>query len=77
MWYQKFEYALTHWLYKTAEHVLGCVLCSPGCFSLFRGAALMDVNIMKKYTTPPTEALHHIQYDQGETRGTILLEQTD
>ncbi|XP_056455705.1 chitin synthase chs-1-like [Gadus chalcogrammus] len=30
VWYQKFEYALTHWLHKTAEHVLGCVLCSPG-----------------------------------------------
>ncbi|CAL8365854.1 unnamed protein product [Arctogadus glacialis] len=77
VWYQKFEYALTHWLYKTAEHVLGCVLCSPGCFSLFRGAALMDVNIMKKYTTPPTEALHHIQYDQGEDRWlcTLMLQQ--
>ncbi|XP_030203546.1 chitin synthase chs-1 [Gadus morhua] len=77
VWYQKFEYALTHWLYKTAEHVLGCVLCSPGCFSLFRGAALMDVNIMKRYTTPPTEALHHIQYDQGEDRWlcTLMLQQ--
>ncbi|CAL8299942.1 unnamed protein product [Lota lota] len=77
VWYQKFEYALTHWLYKTAEHVLGCVLCSPGCFSLFRAAAIMDVNIMKKYTTPPTEALHHIQYDQGEDRWlcTLMLQQ--
>lgn len=77
VWYQKFEYAVGHWLQKTAEHVFGCVLCSPGCFSLFRGAALMDDNVMKRYTTKPTEASHHIQYDQGEDRWlcTLLLQQ--
>lgn len=32
-----------------------CVLCSPGCFSLFRGKALMDDNVMAKYTTVSTE----------------------
>ena len=42
VWYQSFEYAIGHWLQKAAEHKLGCVLCSPGCFSLFRGSALMD-----------------------------------
>ena len=51
VWYQKFEYAVGHWLQKTAEHVFGCVLCSPGCFSLFRGSALMDDNVLKRYTT--------------------------
>ena len=65
VWYQKFEYAISHWLQKATEHVIGCVLCSPGCFSLFRGSALMDDNVMKKYTTPPTEARHYVQYDQG------------
>ena len=25
--YQKFEYAIGHWLQKATEHVLGCVLC--------------------------------------------------
>ncbi|KAK1170888.1 chitin synthase chs-1-like [Acipenser oxyrinchus oxyrinchus] len=77
VWYQKFEYAICHWLQKTAEHVFGCVLCSPGCFSLFRGAALMDDNVMKKYTTQATEAAHHVQYDQGEDRWlcTLLLQQ--
>ena len=45
-WYQKFEYAIGHWLQKSTEHVMGCVLCSPGCFSLFRGEALMDENVM-------------------------------
>ncbi|XP_076459247.1 chitin synthase chs-1-like isoform X2 [Babylonia areolata] len=77
VWYQKFEYAISHWLQKATEHVLGCVLCSPGCFSLFRGSSLMDDNVMKKYTTPPTEARHYVQYDQGEDRWlcTLLLQQ--
>ncbi|KAK9958860.1 hypothetical protein ABG768_010960 [Culter alburnus] len=77
VWYQKFEYAVGHWLQKTAEHVFGCVLCSPGCFSLFRGAALMDDNVMKRYTTKATEASHYVQYDQGEDRWlcTLLLQQ--
>ena len=64
-WYQKFEYALGHWMQKSTEHILGCVLCSPGCFSMFRGAALMDKNVMRKYTTQSTEARHYVQYDQG------------
>jgi len=65
VWYQKFEYALGHWMQKSKEHVIGCVLCSPGCFSLFRGSALMDDNVMAKYTIEATEPIHFIQYDQG------------
>ncbi|KAM3595954.1 uncharacterized protein V6R79_005848 [Siganus canaliculatus] len=77
VWYQKFEYAVGHWLHKTAEHVFGCVLCSPGCFSLFRAAALMDDNVMKTYTIKASRAQHYIQYDQGEDRWlcTLLLKQ--
>lgn len=77
VWYQKFEYAISHWLQKATEHVFGCVLCSPGCFSLFRGSALLDHNVMKTYTRKPTEAKHYVQYDQGEDRWlcTLLLKQ--
>ncbi|XP_060063085.1 chitin synthase chs-2-like [Ylistrum balloti] len=77
VWYQKFEYAISHWLQKAAEHMLGCVLCSPGCFSLFRGKALMDDNVMQRYTTLPSEPAHYVQYDQGEDRWlcTLLLQQ--
>uniref|UniRef100_A0A3B5MNJ8 chitin synthase n=1 Tax=Xiphophorus couchianus TaxID=32473 RepID=A0A3B5MNJ8_9TELE len=77
VWFQKFEYAISHWLQKTAEHVFGSVLCSPGCFSLFRAEALMDDNVMKKYSTTSTEPSHYIQYDQGEDRWlcTLLLKQ--
>ncbi|XP_038830536.1 chitin synthase chs-2-like [Salvelinus namaycush] len=77
VWYQKFEYAVGHWLQKTAEHVFGSVLCSPGCFSLFRGSALMDDNVLKRYTTTATRASEYVQYDQGEDRWlcTLLLQQ--
>uniref|UniRef100_A0A672R8E9 chitin synthase n=1 Tax=Sinocyclocheilus grahami TaxID=75366 RepID=A0A672R8E9_SINGR len=77
VWYQKFEYAVGHWLQKTAEHVFGSVLCSPGCFSLFRGSALMDDNVLKRYTTKASRASEYVQYDQGEDRWlcTLLLQQ--
>ena len=60
-----FEYACGHWLQKAAEHVFGCVLCAPGCFSLFRGSALMDDNVMNTYTTQAAKASEFVQYDQG------------
>lgn len=52
--------------YTTHFTPLGCVLCSPGCFSLFRASALMDENVMRTYTRIPEEPREHIQYDQGE-----------
>nr|KAG5714920.1 hypothetical protein BaRGS_000408 [Batillaria attramentaria] len=77
VWYQKFEYAVSHWLQKAAEHVFGCVLCSPGCFSLFRGSALMEDNVLKRYTKVAERARHAVQYDMGEDRWlcTLLLQQ--
>lgn len=119
MWYQMFEYAIGHWLQKATEHMIGCVLCSPGCFSLFRGnfvfssgnifighqrvssvtcntedfhclffsslkisysdpiffvsgKALMDDNVMAKYTTKSSQARHYVQYDQGECAERVL-----
>ena len=66
VWYQGFEYAVGHWLQKATEHVLGCVLCSPGCFSLFRGSALLDDNVLKTYSKKAEKAIEHVQYDQGQ-----------
>ncbi|KAL0119961.1 hypothetical protein PUN28_007970 [Cardiocondyla obscurior] len=76
IWFQKFEYAIGHWLQKSTEHTIGCVLCSPGCFSLFRAKALKQPNVIAKYATKSTEARHYIQYDQGEDRWlcTLLLQ---
>ena len=65
LWYQMFEYAIGHWLMKATEHVFGCVLCAPGCFSLFRGSALMDDNVARMYSTRAREAGQYVQYDQG------------
>ena len=73
VWYQRFEYAVGHWLQKATEHVMGCVLCSPGCFSLFRGSALMDFNVMRMYTTKSELPMHFVQYDQGEDRWLCTL----
>ena len=41
--------------------------------SLFRAAALMEHNVMKRYTTVAKEPRHFVQYDQGEVQGTIPL----
>ncbi|XP_071170983.1 uncharacterized protein [Mytilus edulis] len=73
VWYQQFEYAVGHWLQKASEHVFGCVLCCPGAFSLF----LMDDNVLSMYITPPSEARHFIQFEQGEDRWlcTLMLQQ--
>ncbi|BFF96913.1 chitin synthase chs-2 [Drosophila madeirensis] len=75
VWYQRFEYAIGHWLQKATEHVIGCVLCSPGCFSLFRASALMENSVMKRYTLVTSEPMKMVQYDQGEDRWlcTLLL----
>lgn len=64
VWYQKFEYAVGHWLQKATEHMIGCVLCSPGCFSLFRAKALMDDNVIRRYTIKSEKALDYVQFDQ-------------
>lgn len=65
VWYQMFEYAVSHWLQKATEHVTGCVLCSPGCFSLFRGSAILKNNVLEKYTKEASTAAQLVQYDQG------------
>jgi chitin synthase len=76
VWYQYFEYAISHWLQRASEHVFGCVMCSPGCFSLFRAKAFMDTNVMAMYTSKSEEPRHYVQYDQGEDRWlcTLLLQ---
>ena len=59
--YQKFEYAVGHWLQKATEHVLGCVLCSPGCFSLFRAKAIMDDNVMARVSLVSSRSIDEHQ----------------
>ena len=73
-WYQIFDYAIGHWFQKPAEHILGCVLCSPGCFSVFRCKALNDV--LKEYSSEAIGANEFLMKDMGEDRWlcTLLIE---
>lgn len=64
-WVQYFEYALAHWLQKSAEHVLGSVLCMPGAFSMYRATALEEV--MYIYAKTPATATEFLQYDQVQS----------
>lgn len=70
-WYQIFDYAVGHWFQKPAEHILGCVLCSPGCFSVFRCSALKDV--LDIYSTEAIGAMEFLKKDMGEDRWLCTL----
>ena len=75
-WYQVFDYAIGHWFQKAAEHILGCVLCCPGCFSAFRCCALDSV--IEEYSTEVanSKATEFLTKDMGEDRWlcTLLVE---
>ena len=73
-WYQMFDYAVGHWFQKPAEHLLGCVLCSPGCFSVFRCSALEEV--LETYSSEATSGMEFLMKDMGEDRWlcTLLIE---
>ncbi|XP_052786290.1 uncharacterized protein LOC128221729 [Mya arenaria] len=66
VWYQVFEYAIGHWFQKAAEHVIGSVLCSPGCFSVYRCRAIRD--ILPQYATNVEHAFDFLTKDMGEDR---------
>ena len=74
-WYQLFDYAIGHWFQKPAEHILGSVLCSPGCFSVFRCSALELV--LDEYSTEATNASEFLMKDMGEDRWlcTLIIKQ--
>ena len=70
-WYQVFDYAIGHWFLKPAEHLLGCVLCCPGCFSVFRCSALAEV--LKDYSSEVEGAADFLTKDMGEDRWLCTL----
>ena len=70
-WYQIFDYAIGHWFLKPAEHLLGCVLCCPGCFSVFRCSALAEV--LDEYSSEVDGALEFLTKDMGEDRWLCTL----
>lgn len=70
-WMQQFEYAISHWLHKTAESQFGSVLCASSCFSLYRWCALES--IMADFARKPRTADEYQQYEQGEDRWMCTL----
>lgn len=74
-WYQIFDYAIGHWFQKPAEHIMGSVLCAPGCFSVYRCSAL--AKILKEYSSEVEGAVDFLKKDMGEDRWmcTLLIKQ--
>ncbi|KAI8487866.1 hypothetical protein Bbelb_343140 [Branchiostoma belcheri] len=66
VWYQMFDYGIGHWLQKVTNHVLGSVLCAPGCFSVYRVKAIASV--LEEYRSDVEEASEFLTKDMGEDR---------
>ena len=71
VWYQIFDYAVGHWFQKAAEHILGCVLCCPGCFSAFRVSAVEEV--LSTYSSGVENGFDFLTKDMGEDRWLCTL----
>ncbi|KAK7109660.1 hypothetical protein V1264_013661 [Littorina saxatilis] len=71
VWYQIFEYAKDFWMIKSAQNVIGSVMCCPGCFSLYRAEAIDQV--VKHYSEPTTRAGDVFTKDTGEDRWMCTL----
>lgn len=56
---------------QAAEHVLGSVLCAPGCFSVYRCSALRK--ILPKYASSVERAFDFLIKDMGEDRWLCTL----
>ena len=63
--------ACTCVVFQAAEHVLGSVLCAPGCFSVYRCGALADV--LPKYAKRVESAFDFLTKDMGEDRWLCTL----
>ena len=70
-WYQVFDYAIGHWLQKSTEDIMGCVLCCPGCFSMFRCSAIKKV--LPEYSKPATNGNEFLMRNMGEDRWLCTL----
>ena len=51
--------------------MLGTVLCSPGCFAIYRASALVDV--LPEYASQVEEAFEFLCKDMGEDRYLTFL----
>ncbi|XP_013412401.1 uncharacterized protein LOC106175109 [Lingula anatina] len=69
--YQVFDYAIGHWLQKVANHVLGSVLCAPGCFTMYRTSVLKRT--MAEYASDAKTGFEFLYKDMGEDRWLCTL----
>ena len=53
------------WMIKSAQNVIGSVMCCPGCFSLYRVGAIRDV--MEHYAGPTSQPFDVFIKDTGNT----------
>lgn len=79
VWYQKFEYSMRYWLDRATEHMLGSLLRIRSGFTMYRAAALMDDNVVKKFAMIPENSKEFIQFRLGNDQwlASLLLKQGD
>eukprot|EP00106_Octopus_bimaculoides_P022290 XP_014789732.1 PREDICTED: uncharacterized protein LOC106883289 [Octopus bimaculoides] len=63
VWFQIFEYIKDFWMTKSAQNIIGSVMCCPGCFSLYRITALY--HLLDEYSEPSTESMDVFVKDTG------------
>ncbi|XP_048755154.2 uncharacterized protein LOC125666075 [Ostrea edulis] len=71
VWLQIFDYAKDFWMIKSAQNIIGSVMCCPGCFSLFRLEAINDV--IEKFAEPTQSIMDVFTKDSGEDRWMCTL----
>ena len=58
-------------IFQITEYMLGSVLCSPGCFTIYRASALVDV--LPEYASQVKEAFEFLIKEMGEDRYLTVL----
>ncbi|XP_036362449.1 chitin synthase chs-2-like isoform X1 [Octopus sinensis] len=71
VWFQMFEYAKDFWMIKSAQNIIGSVMCCPGCFSLYRVAAVYQ--LLSEYAKESLESSDVFIKDTGEDRWMCTL----
>ncbi|XP_062583461.1 uncharacterized protein LOC134245205 [Saccostrea cucullata] len=71
VWLQMFDYAKDFWMIKSAQNIIGSVMCCPGCFSLYRFEAISD--IIETFSEPTNSMLDVFTKDNGEDRWMCTL----
>ncbi|GAB1603586.1 chitin synthase chs-2-like, partial [Argonauta hians] len=71
VWFQMFEYAKDFWMIKSAQNIIGSVMCCPGCFSLYRISAVSE--LLDDYSQASQDSSDVFIKDTGEDRWMCTL----